>query len=408
MARVSFSLYAAAALALLTAARACSTPADCSFAGACVSNACVCERGFQGASCSALDNSTRVPLANGFRLDAFHVWGSQVAFDGATGRYHMAASVYPRALPFLRSWLYAAAIVTASSPTPLGPYALDEAAALPQGAAGAWDRNVMNPKLLRAPGGGPPLWLLFYTGNAYAGPTPAAGGAPLPANQSAAQASQRCGVATAPTPRGPFARHGAPVLSPRPDPAWDSRIISNVAVVAMAESAGDTRLLAVYKSSSPSGAGTTQTRVCFGAAIAAAWDAPFERVSDAPILPCPAGTFFAEDPTLWRDAATGAFHLVFKDFDGHFTPGAGYCGAHAVSSDGGRTWAMARPALAYTTTHVWADGVARVQHAQERAQVLLNETDGGPVAMFYATDRDVDGSERYWNLAVPARPEALL
>ena len=40
--------------------------------------------------------------------------------------------------------------------------------------------------------------------------------------------------------------------------------------------------------------------------------------------------------------------------------------------------------------------------------MLLNETDGGPIAMFYGTDRDVDGSERYWNIAIPARPEALL
>jgi hypothetical protein len=397
---------AATLAALATAARGCGTAADCSFAGACVAAACVCERGFMGATCATLDNTTRVPLSNGFRLPDFHVWGSQVAYDGSDGLYHMAASVYPRALPFLHSWLYTASIVTASSRTPLGPYALDDAAALPQGAPGAWDRNVMNPKLLRAPGGGP--WLLFYTGNAYEGATPSAGGAPLPANQSAAQASQRCGLATAASPRGPFTRRGAPVISPRAEPAWDSRIISNVAVTPLGAYAGDTRLLAIYKASSPAGAGTVQTRVCFGAAIAAAYDAPFVRVSDEPILPCPDDTFYAEDPTVWVDATTRALHLVFKDFKGTFSPGEGYCGAHAVSSDGGRTWALTRPALAYTTTHVWADGVARKQHAQERAQVLLNETDGAPIAMFYATDTDTDGSERYYNLAIPARPEALL
>ena len=261
----------------------------------------------------------------------------------------------------------------------------------------------MNPKLLRAPGRAPgdDLWLLYYTGNAYAGPTPSAGGTPLPANQSAAQASQRVGLATAARPSGPFTRRGAPVLTPRPG-AWDARIMSNVAVAPFAAAANDTRLLAVYKSSSPAGAGEKQTRVCFGVAAAAAFDAPFERLSNEPIIPCPDGTFYAEDPTLWRDAGTGAFHLVFKDFGGHFTH-AGYSGAHAVSSDEGLTWQLTEPALAYTTTHVWADGVARRQRAQERAQVLLDEADGAPLAMFYATDTDVDGSQKYWNMAVPCR-----
>jgi hypothetical protein len=315
----------------------------------------------------------------------------------------MDASIYPRALPFLQEWLDCASIATATSPTALGPYALDVLAALPQGAEGDWDRNVMNPKLLRAPGVDPPLWLLFYTGNAYAGATPSAGGAPLPANQSAAQASQRVGLATARAPGGPFARRGAPVLAPRPG-AWDARIVSNVAVAPFADNASDTRLLAVYKSSSPAGAGTQQTRVCFGVAAAAAFDAPFVRLSDEPILPCPDGSFDAEDPTLWRDSTTGAFHLVFKDFRGTFSH-AGYSGAHAVSIDGGLTWQVTAPALAYTTTHVWSDGVRRTQHAQERAQVLLAD-DGTPAAMFYATDTDLDGSERYWNFAVPCQSNA--
>lgn len=392
-------LLAAAAVLLclsLASAGACSDASSCSFAGACVAGACACRRGFAGPSCALLDNSTRVPVANGFRLDDFHVWGSQVAFDPRDGLFHMAASVYPRALPFLKSWLYTASIATATAPTPFGPFALDLLAALPQGAADAWDRNVMNPKLLRAPGVADGPWLLFYTGNSYQGPTPG-GSVPLPVNQSLAQASQRIGVATADAPGGPFVRRGAPVLTPRPG-AWDSRIMSNVAVAPFADNASDTRLLAVYKSSSPAGAGTTQTRVCFGAALAASFDAPFERVSDAPILPCPEDSFNAEDPTLWR--MDGIFHLVFKDFDGFFTK-AGYSGAHAVSADGGRTWAVTEPALAYTTTHVWDDGVVRKQRAQERVQVLLNETDGAPMAVYYATDTDLDGSERYWNIAVP-------
>ena len=378
---------------------ACTNASSCTYAGACVASACVCAPGYAGATCALLANSTPIPLASGFRLPDYHVWGSQVAYDSADGQYHMVASVYPAALPFLSSWLYTATIATARSPTPLGPYTLDVLAALPQGGEGAPDRNVMNPKLLRAPGQ-PALWLLFFTGNAYAGPTPSPGGAPLPRNQSLAQASQQLFLATAPTPSGPFARHGgAPALAPRPG-QWDARIISNVAVAPFG--GGNESLLAVYKSSSPAGAGTAQTRVCLGVAYAPRWDAPFQRLSDDPILPCPEDTFYSEDPTLWR-GPDGVFHLVFKDFVGHWTH-AGYSGAHATSADGGATWVLAAPPLAYTTTHAWGDGRVRRQHSQERAQVLLNESDGQPLAMFYATDTELDGSTaKTWNMAVPAR-----
>jgi hypothetical protein len=191
----------------------------------------------------------------------------------------------------------------------------------------------------------------------------------------------------------------APALSPRPG-QWDARIISNVAVAPCG--GGNESLLAVYKSSSPAGAGNAQTRVCLGVAFAPRWDAPFQRLSDNPILPCPLDSFYSEDPTLWR-APDGVFHLVFKDFVGNWTH-AGYSGAHATSADGGATWVLASPPLAYTTTHAWSDGRVRRQHAQERAQVLLNETDGQPLAMFYATDTELDGSTaKTWNMAVPAR-----
>lgn len=378
----------------------CSTAVDCSYAGACVAGACVCEQGFMGATCAALNNATRVPVHSGFRLDAYHVWGSQVVYDRSDGVYTMAASIYPVELPFLQSWLYVAQICTATSRTPLGPYTMGDIV-LPYGAADAWDRSVMNPKLLRAPLGGP--WLLFFTGSSYSGPTPG-GSVPLPTNQTLAQASQRVGLATAPRPGGPYTRRGAPVLSPRPG-SWESRIISNAAIAPYG--GNSSALLMVYKSSSPSWG--KQTRVCFGVARAEAWDAPFVRLSDAPILPCPDNSFYAEDPTLWRDT-NGVFHCVFKDFAGHYTR-VGYSGAHATSADGGATWMMTTPPLAYTTTHTWSDGVTRKQRAQERVQILLNETsdggDGAPLAVFYATDTELDGSARYWNMAVPLRPSAL-
>lgn len=384
----------------LAAAVACASVADCSGAGSCVSGACVCEPGFIGDSCAALDNRTAIPVDSGFRMAAYHVWGSQVVFDEASALFHMLASIYPVALPFYTSWLYCAQIAHATSPTALGPFAF-QSIVLPYGAADAWDRSVMNPKILRAPREDS-VWLLYYVGSSYDGPTPG-GAVPLPVNQSAAQASQRVGLATAPSPSGPYTRYsGAPVLLPRPG-MWDSRMTTNPAVVAFGGTS--TALLMVYKASSPAGAGSAQTRVCLGVAIAASWQAPFERIGAGdPILPCPDNSFYSEDPTVWRDARTGFFHLVFKDFAGHWTRD-GYSGAHAISVDG-IAWKLTTPALAYTTRHRWSDGVTRVQAAQERAQVLLDDGpggDGAPLAMFFATSTALNGSQEFFNMAMPLR-----
>lgn len=375
-------------------ANSCVAPADCSAAGACVAGVCRCEVGFMGPTCNALDNRTSIPLDSGFRLAGWHVWGSQVVM-GDDGLFHMAASIYPAEFDFYEQWLFTAQIAHATSTTALGPYTF-ESVILPYGEDSAWDRSVMNPKLFRAPNGGP--WLLYYVGSSYAGPTPG-GKVPLPKNSSAAQASQRIGLATAPAPGGPYVRGRAPVLEPRAG-AWDERMVSNPAVCAYGN--GSSALLMVYKGSSPAGAGTTQTRVCFGVAAAPSWDAPFVRLSDDPILPCPQNTFRAEDPTLWRDS-NGFFHLIFKDFSGFYTR-AGYSGAHAISKDG-VIWSMTDPSLAYTTTHTWSDGVTRKQQQQERAQILLDESgDGQPLAVFFATNTALNGSSEFWNMAMPLRP----
>ena len=384
---------------LASAALPCATALDCSGAGQCIDGGCVCAAGWMGASCAALDNRTAIPLASGFRLPGSHVWGSQVVF--ADGEFIMLASIYPAALPFYTSWLYTAQICVAASATPLGPYAW-RAMALPYGSEASWDRSVMNPKVLRAPGNGP--FLLYYTGSSYAGPTPDGGATPLPKNQSAAQASQRIGLATAPAAAGPYTRTGAPVLEPAPD-SWDARITTNSAVVAFG--GGSDRLLLVYKGSSPAGAGSTQTRVCIGVAIAARWDAPFVRPRSDPILPCPPGTFYAEDPSVHRDATTGVFHLIIKDGAGHFTH-AGYSGMHWVSVDG-VSWNATEPALAYTTTHVWSDGRTRTMAQQERPEILLDvDEPHAPLVAFFATNTALNGTVdgEFWNMAMPLTPKA--
>jgi hypothetical protein len=391
-----------AALALLLAHLPSTSPQPlpCSGAGALQPDgSCLCDAAFQGPTCSLLNNATALRLDSGCDLSAqgWHVWGSHVVLDPATGLWHMVASVYPRNQTFLDIWLLDARIIHATARTWWGPFCTGPGSytiALDHGAEGAWDRSVMNPKLLQDRVSG--RWLLFYTGSAYAGPWPVAG-RPLPPTRDA-QASQRIGVASAPSPAGPFTRLGAPLLQPRPT-KWDARILSNPTVTQLRNGS----LLMVYKSSNPASANATQTQVCLGVARADAWAGPWARVRDDPIIPCPQHSFLGEDPTVWVDAARGTVaHLVFKDFAGAFTH-AGYSGAHAVSGDEGATWSLAQPALAYTTTHLWEDGRTRRQRAQERAQVILS-AQGLPVAMSFGTDTALNGSQVYWNMIMPLVP----
>jgi hypothetical protein len=386
------AVLALAATLQLASAFTCSSQRDCSGAGQCVSGSCVCSPGFMGASCSALNNATPPVVGSGFvSPTGDHAWGSQVIKSPEDGKYHMLVSVYPGYLDFFTSWLTAARIAHAVSDTPEGPFT-QTGMALDYGAETDWDRSVMNPKVIRAPDG---TYLLFYVGDTYPGPWPTPQN-PVPVPLPLPQSLQRIGVAYSSTPEGPYARLGQPILTPRAD-KWDARIVTNPAVTLLPNGT----YLMIYKGSNPAGENTTQKQVCLGVATAANWTGPWVRARDDPIFPCPLESFDFEDPTVWVDP-DGFLHLVVKDFSGVVTHD-GYSGAHAISTDG-VTWNFTSPALAYTTTHKWSDGVVRKQHYQERAQVLLDDS-GHPLGFYFATDTGLNGSTQFWNMYMPTQPQ---
>ena len=320
----------------------------------------------------------------------------------------------------------------AVSDSPLGPFkAASIVMPYHDGPAGAgpgpapWDRNAMNPKFLILEGAGAEaadlwghtgddifpaaaaaipspsndLFLIYYTGDTFNYSRPNASD-PRPASSWIPQATQRIGAAYSTVgPDGPYRRLPAPVLAPAPAPAWDSRMLSNAAVTAMP----DGRLLMVYKGSNPPGAFNKQTQVCLGVAIAKNWSQPFVRASADPIIPCPTDTFNFEDPGIWYDRNTRVYHMILKDNAGSVTH-AGYSGAHAVSTDG-ITWEFTDPPLAYLPHHIWSDGKTRAMHRQERPQILIDPKDGSPIAMFFATDTDLEGKAEglFWNMVWPLR-----
>lgn len=246
------------------------------------------------------------------------------------------------------------------------------------------------------------LYYLYYTGTTYAGATPSTE-SPLSANDPgnlddpatvprlliAAHASQRVGVATSPTPSGPWRRMDTPILSPRPG-RWDGLITTNPSVCIQPTSG---RTLLIYKSVASRGG-----PMHLGVASAPHPAGPFERLSDQPVIALDGDDL--EDPCVWW--AEDHYEMLAKCMEGRACsqPKAGLL----FHSSDGLNWSLASPEPAYTRDIVWDDGHKTRQNFLERPQVLIQN--GKLTHIYFAT---AAGSEHIghvtaaWNQCIPLR-----
>lgn len=328
------------------------------------------------------------PVGGGFAMDDWWVWCGSVA-RGDDGRYHMFASRWPRGLSFTPHWLTNSEVVRATSDTPGGPYHFEEIV-LPARGASYWDGQMThNPTIHRAGD----TWLLFYTGTTYSFPRPEPGHGidrDVAARQEA-RANQRIGLATAPSPEGPWARADEPLMPPIPD-SWEQMMNTNPAPCVRP----DGSVLLVYKA-----VANQQDLLRLGVAAAPHWDGPYERLRDEPILRFDATGDHVEDAYVW---STGDhYEMIFKDMRGGICGEAGG-GVHATSADG-VDWQVSSPALAYSRHVRWDDGTTTHQGHLERPQLLIEA--GQPTWLFAATADGPGGfrhATRTWNLAIPLAP----
>jgi len=332
-----------------------------------------------------LDRILPAPVGGGFAMDDYWVWCGSV-LGGDDGQYHMFAARWPKALPFFDGYKTHSEIVRAVSPTPEGPYAFQEIV-LPARGPGFWDGQMTHNPTIHKVGD---TCLLFYIGATYADPRPTPdelwGQATPKPNQS--YATIRIGLATAPSPLGPWERRDDPILDTRPG-KWDGSVVTNPAPCVLA----DGRILLLYRSNTPDG-------LRIGAAMAESLESPFRRIADEPVLRL-AGGNFVEDPFVWQ--AAGRFEMLAKDMTGGIT-GEKHAGIHATSANG-LDWKLSDPPKAYSRRIAWDDGTTTVQGCVERPQLLFH--DGQPTHLFAATADGPGGfrdATRTWNMVLPLAP----
>jgi len=259
--------------------------------------------------------------------------------------------------------------------------------ALPARGAAHWDgRMTHNPTIHRHGD----QYLLFYIGSTWSGPDLAPEDVAASGKPDESYANIKIGLATSPSLDGPWVRRDEPILLPRPG-KWDSRIVTNPAPCVL----GDGRILLLYRSNTAEG-------LRIGAAVADGPGAPFERLSDDPVLRLSGGNS-VEDPFVWWTGTR--LEALAKDMTGGLT-GEVHAGVH-LASDDGVSWAPCTPPKAYSRRVVWGDGSVTVQGSLERPQLLIE--DGRPTHLFAATADGPGGfrnAANTWNMVIPLAPEA--
>ena len=324
-------------------------------------------------------------------MDGYWVWCGSV-IRGDDGRYHMFASRWPSDVSVLH-WAVNSEIVRASADRPEGPFRFEEVVLGATGGS-AFDARVLHNPCIRRCG---EMFLLFYTGSTFDGPTPNHDDpAPQPSGRwQQAWHNKRIGLATARSVLGPWTRSKRPILDVRPG-HWDGVITSNPAPCVHE----DGRVLLLYKSTPHrhDRDGSFRGRFMLGAAWAGHYTQPFRRLDDNPVLQFDHPDAHVEDPCCWHDGR--CYRAIMKDMTGAIG-GEPQAGIAAESPDGVR-WRLSDPPRAYRRQVRWDDGSVTCPAKLERPQLLF---EAGRPTHFYAATCDSEVSltkaRRTWNMVVP-------
>jgi len=382
----------AALLVALSAATLALSPVDesCSLNGALVRGACVCARGWAGAACARLALRPAAPDA-GLQLPGASTWGG-LPVRGADGAWSLFASLFADGCG-VDSWQPNSQVVRAvpadARAAPGGAWVLAPGAPVspafthsPEARARA-DGSVVVPVIF-ADGVAP--CANCSGGRTGSGAGCGAGGGWVPGTRFFGD----WGTLEAPTPVGPWTRTrrgscaaGAADAVPG-CPANGNDLNPSVA------EAPDGSLLMVWRSIDWASKGVSY--LC--TATAPSWAGPW-AYNTSNLFPAAAG-IHVEDPFLWRDAASGTWHLLAHADAGGDQGGA--AGVHGFSRDG-RDWRLS-PGNAFGAGVELLNGtVVRTRH-RERPKLVLGE-DGAPSFLFSAVVWGDEAGDRSVTFVAP-------
>ena len=218
--------------------------------------------------------------AGGYQQPGFMVWGGSVVRDRRDGRHHMFASRWPEELGH-GAWISSSEIVRAESVDggAAGPFRFADVV-LPRRGSRFWDgMTTHNPHV--AYDEVRDQYVLFYIGTTYTFAPPRDEAFTNRSQYETAWNGKRIGVATAPTPMGPWTRANAPILEPRSG-LWDGGITSNPSAVFLPNGS----VLLFYKSIKHPYPERKAKKDAFYIGVASSHDGPrgpFVRLHDGPL-----------------------------------------------------------------------------------------------------------------------------
>jgi len=185
------------------------------------------------------------PLGGGFKMDGYWGWCGSAVKGHADELYHLFASRWSKRLPMFEGYILTSEIVHAVATRPEGPYAFAEKV-LPFGDPSRWDgRMAHNPSVHFHNG----RYYLYYIASTFKGKIPdSLSNREHPAICNECYDNIKIGVVWADSPGGPWMRPENPILLAR-EGKWDHQLVTNPAPCILPN--GNTYLY--YRSNTPSG-----------------------------------------------------------------------------------------------------------------------------------------------------------
>jgi predicted GH43/DUF377 family glycosyl hydrolase len=310
---------------------------------------------------AGMDFSSRIQPADNeyiFEMKDYYIWGSSVVKENDT--YHMFVSRWPKKYTFY-CWLTHSDIIHAVSDKPEGPFEFKEELTVLKQQKWA-EKMVCNPMVYHIGD----KYYLYYIGLHWAGydGVKAAQGNRRSKARQAIRFQQRIGLASAPSPNGPWTPYpDNPILSPRKD-HWDSTFVTNPVVYFSPEN----ELLMMYKSTTG-----TSAPLQLGLTTAPKPEGPYRRIGKQPLF-----DYNVEESFVWREY--DRYWMLSKDMSGKIA-GERDVGLLLTSTDG-IDWDLAENPVAYELNIKWKDGTIEDVPRVERPFIYIENN--RPVCLYNA------------------------